>query len=173
MTTTVLRPNSTVVSGGSLVNNASRHGATSDDSDASYVSLSSGQGFRLGLTTKSLAAGEITKSASVGVRLSQSGSVFAKLFRPSPFSVPILTTFASAASAATLTTSPVPIGYSQGDIDALQVEVEGLTSTTRTLELYVNLVTVAKPVTAVDAVTPRPVHGFDVGPDLVDEHARR
>ena len=156
MTTTVLRPNSTVISGGSLVNNASRHGATSDDSDASYVSLTSGQGFRLGLTTKSLAAGEITKSASVGVRLSQSGSVFAKLIRPSPFSVPISTTFASAASAATLTTSPVPIGYSQGDIDALQVEVEGLTSTTRTLELYVNLVTVAKPVTAVDAVTPDP-----------------
>ena len=160
MTTTVLRPNSTVVSGGSLVGNASRHGATSDDSDASYVTLTTGQSFRLGLTTKSLAAGEITKSASVGVRLSQSGSVIAKLIRPSPFSVPISKIFArSEASPATSTTQPLSIGYSQGDIDALQVEVEGLTSNPRilrTLELYVNLVTVAKPVTAVDAVTPDP-----------------
>jgi len=156
MTTTVLRPNSTVALGGWVVGGDSRHEATSDDSDASYVSLTSSERFRLGLTTKSLAAGEITKSASVGVRLRQSGSVIAKLIRPSPFSVLISETFASAASAATLTTQPLSIGYSQGDIDALQVEVEWLTSTTQTLELYVNLVTVAKPVTAVDAVTPDP-----------------
>lgn len=78
MTTTTLRPDATIVAP-TAVTGASAHAATSDDSDASYVSQQGGE-FRLTLTTVALPTGAVTKSLVARLRGRSSGQATVQLY---------------------------------------------------------------------------------------------
>ena len=167
MTTSVLRPNGTVSSSGSVTGAASQHAATSDDSDSSYVTHGVIEYSVLNLGTLTLGS-DVTKQVRVRVRVQTASGTSSGRgdLTDSSGNILALVVLPATTSAATLSSAYAPVTLSQSDIDGLRVKFSSPQSATgiRTLEAYVDLVTVDQPVVAVDAVSPDPYTASSVVP---------
>lgn len=85
MTVVTTRPDATVSAGSSTVTGAaSRHAATSDDSDSSYVTLPSGDSLTLGFVEPTIPAGGMLCNYGVKVRAARDTSTTPLLFATNP-----------------------------------------------------------------------------------------
>lgn len=152
MTTTVLRPNETILTGGdSVVGGGTRHSATSDDSDTTYVSVpESAAASELGLTTKTFASGEISKSLTLRTRAANGSSITFKLIDESG---KVLETARNPGTIGELASAIVPYSGTSFYVEGMAVRFQSFAGTTNVYEIYVDLVTVAKPVAVATAVT--------------------
>lgn len=151
MTTSVLRPNATIVAADTLVGAATTHAAINDDSDASYFSSNSGVYCESGTVT--LAAGSVTKQIRIRMRVGTEGglagyaeaavtndlgAVYANVALPITSSMAITT----------MTGAYVPVTLTQAQIDALRFYIsmaEAGVSYGYAYEAYIDLVHVTVP----------------------------
>lgn len=145
MTTTVLRPNGGPTGWANLA----------DDSDATSLTSAT---TRFTMTTKTLATGEIAKTATTRVRYGDGRAIHTTYF---PFTNPayswgeFLPNHGTASPPITTesgTAQALPTTLTQSDIDGLEVLLT-FSGGLEVFELYVDLVTVPRPVCAVDAIT--------------------
>lgn len=155
MTTTVLRPNTYNTSGGvAIVGGGTGHAALADDSDTTYIE---GEGtFDVGFTTKTFASGEITKSLSLRARI-QNTYISTQLAKYSIYNATVASLDDErGASADEVSGSASSFTGSQYEVDGLVAECaifQTVASQPRIYEMYVDLVTVAKPVAALAAIS--------------------
>lgn len=164
MTTSILRPNATSVAGGVVNGAASGHAATSDDSDASYVTsdAASGSAGIYDVGTVTLPAGAVTKTLTVRARMfcteeppvatveavNAAGGVWATL-ATSSVSIAIFSTHSGGGS---------PVSLTQAEVDALRVSARTIEDggSIRFAELYLDLVYALVPVANITYPTGTP-----------------
>lgn len=176
MTTTVLRPDSTLVGGGAtLVGAVSAHVATNDNLDTSWVEFSSATNGRLGFGTYALPVGAVTKSLQIRARLRSANAAML-----SQFSLIAWDEAAPSTWLAAIGNQYVPVAFTnissgaglvnltQSGIDNLAINIlhsyDSGAPYQQFAELYLDLVTVARPVVAVTAVAPDPYTASNVVP---------
>lgn len=152
MATVTTRPDATVSSsGGTVTGAASRHAATSDDSDSSYVDFTSGDEFVLGFAEPSIPSGAVLNQVTIRIRVAKTGA--------SNGTVSLLlagvgawTLFVNWTTATTV--SLIAYDYDLYTYDASDVQVlvtPGIP--TRCYELFADFTYVAKPTLNVTAPT--------------------
>lgn len=167
MTTITLRPNSTVISSDvTLTGGASANAVLSDDSDASYATLTGSAFTFCGLTTSSLPAGAITKQMRGRVRASNGGGTRLNLEASYSTEINEQWTFPTIADATSnYSGAYAPSTPSQTQIDGMLLQVyRSGSGSVRALEAYLDIVYVAKPVVTVTAVSPDPYTASSVVP---------
>ena len=158
MTTATLRPDGTLsTSGSSLTSAASVHAATSDDSDASYVTYTTSGYSVLSLGTFTLPAGAVTKQIRPrGRARSVSGTASGFAIATGRVLDNYNNTSLEAALSTTITDVSgawTPATFSQSDIDGMGIEVVGsFSESVRLMELFADVQYVAIPTTAVTAI---------------------
>lgn len=171
MTTTTLRPNATIV--GTPTGAASVHAALNDDSDSSYADgiaqVNLGTVAMSGGVTKTLRAR--FRQSSTGAAIPESsGSFYGSVnLSTGETVVDVLDLLRAAADRVTVASAWVAVSLTQAQVDGLTATMTGaspesISSSVRSYEQYTDLVWVAKPVTAVDAVTPDPYTASNIVP---------
>lgn len=158
MTTTTLRPDSTIAVGSAYTGSGSGtlHGATSDNSDVTYIREMNST--KLGFTTTTLPAGAVTSTLTPRAKVSHGTVVVSGLFTAQ------LDTFTNTGlTSLERTTAPRPYAATQAQVDALQCTLQAPIDP-RLYELYLDLVYVARPVTTVTAVSPDPYTASTIVP---------
>jgi hypothetical protein len=165
MTTTVLRPNASV--SGTATGAGSVHAALSDNSDSSYVTpiaeVQMGTVAMSGGVTKTLRA-RARVAVTSGSHISS--NILRNAATGSPWTAGIIsnagTSSLSSTSPVQLVGSTVAVNLSQAEVDSLTMFAAGINplsfavennTAIRAYEFYADLVWVAKPVVAVDAVS--------------------
>lgn len=147
MTTVVLRPDGTDVTGSiSVTGAATAHAALNDSSDASYVTATSSLSTTiLSVGTAVLPAGAITKTATLTVR--DDGVTNASAYLAITGGTTVVSGYGSLTLANSSHTAAVDL--SQAQIDALQFLVYFFDSGSIAYDAYLTLVYATQPVTAV------------------------
>jgi hypothetical protein len=167
MTVATLRPNSTTATSGvTLTGGASVNAVTSDDSDASYATLTGASLATCGLTTSSLPSGAVTKQMRSRVRASFGGGTSLTVEASyaaeinEQWSFPIVANVVYDYEGAY-----TPVTLTQAQVDGMLLTLERSDSgLVRLLEAYLDLVYVAKPVVTVTTVSPDPYTASSVIP---------
>lgn len=162
MTLVTLRPNATTQDGASITGAATAHAATNDNSDASYVTITSGGANSLvvSLGDLTLPAGAVIKSIALRLRSAWVAGATQVTARTTGAQTPATVHNISWGVATTTTvlvaTTDAVTGtaFTDGAVDGASVEVTtGSAVGTRIYEVYVDVTYVAKPVVSVVAPT--------------------
>jgi hypothetical protein len=158
MTVSTLRPDATVGNDGALTGAATLHGAWSDDSDSSYVTLDHNEDAGITLSDFTLPAGAVVKSVALRARCARGSGITSGLLG---WSVAGLaspgfgTVNVNWSTPATVTATTQLVSLDEADVDAFVVGFDSSTAgfSPRVHEVYVDVTYVAIPVVAIDAVT--------------------
>lgn len=157
MTVSTLRPDGTTSAGSaSFTGGATWQAVTSDDSDASYATMSAGLIAVLTSGTVSLPAGAVTKQVRTRMRIRADSATSTAAFRVQSGGLDVAGVVASPTTAiVTYTGNYYPTTWTQTQIDGLVLQVanEHASVACRYLELYVDLMYATVPTVVVNAPT--------------------
>lgn len=153
MATVTTRPDATVSSsGGTVTGAASRHAATSDDSDSSYVDFTSGDEFVLGFAEPSIPSGAVLNQVTIRIRVAKTGASNGGSLGVADLVAMTWTLFVNWTTATTV--SLIAHDYDLYTYDASDVQVQVTPGIpTRCYELFADFTYVAKPTLNVTAPT--------------------
>lgn len=154
MTVVTVRPDATVSStGGTVTGAASRHAATSDDSDSSYVTFTTGDEFTLGFAEPSIPAGAVLSKFTARVRVAKVAATSTITVLPSG----LPWTAADINWTTPTTIALIPTTASDADLSPLaastQITYGAAGESVRCYELFADFTYVAKPTLNVTAPT--------------------